>query len=48
MENFAAVSDLNRADLAQKVSEERNFSMWFRDCFCDVFCPCIKVYLRLR
>jgi hypothetical protein len=47
--NFVAVSDLNCADLAQEVSEERNFNMWPTDCFCGIlvrsvatFCPCLK------
>jgi hypothetical protein len=49
MEDFAAVSDLNFADLAQEVSVEKNFSIWPRDCFCGIlvknvanFCPCLK------
>jgi hypothetical protein len=33
MEYFVAVSDLNCRDLAQEVSEKKNFSMWHRDCF---------------
>ena len=43
------MSDLNCADLAQKVSVEKNFSMWHRAYFCSilvkkvaVFCPCLK------
>jgi hypothetical protein len=36
MEGFAAVSDLNFADLAQRFSVEKNFSMWPRDCFCSI------------
>jgi hypothetical protein len=43
------VSDLNCADLVQEVSEEKNFSMWYKDCFCGIlvknvvtFCPCLK------
>jgi hypothetical protein len=27
---------LNCADLAQEVSVEKNFSMWHRDCSCDI------------
>jgi hypothetical protein len=48
MEDFVTVSDLNCADLAQKVSVE-NFNMWPRDCFYGIlmknmagFCPCLK------
>ena len=37
MEDFVAESDLNYADLAQKVSSKKNFSMWPRDCFFLVF-----------
>jgi hypothetical protein len=33
MEDFVAESDLNCADLAQKISVEKNFSMWHWDCF---------------
>jgi hypothetical protein len=43
MEEFVAVSDLNCADLYQEVSEEKNFSMWYRDCFCGILvkkCGC--------
>jgi len=36
MEDYAAESDLNCADLAQEVSLEKNFSMWPRDCFCCI------------
>ena len=46
MEDFVAESDLNYADLAQKVSSKKNFSMQPRDCVCgifvknvDAFCP---------
>jgi hypothetical protein len=49
MEDFVAESDLNCAELAQKVSVKKNFSMWPRDCFCGIlvknvsaFCPCLK------
>ena len=49
MEDFVAESDLNYADLAQKVSSKKNFSMQPRDCFCGIlvknvaaFCPCLK------
>ena len=40
---------LNCADPAQKVSVEKNFSVWPRDCFCGIlvkkvaaFCHCSK------
>jgi hypothetical protein len=47
MEDGRAEGDLNCGGLlTQKVSEENNFSMWPRDCSCDVlvknvvaFCP---------
>ena len=49
MEDFVAVNELNCADLAQKVSVEKNVSIWPRYCFCSiwvknmaVFCPCLK------
>ena len=49
MEDFVAMSDLNCTDLTQKVSVEKNFSMWHRAYFCSilvkkvaVFCPCLK------
>lgn len=49
MEDIGAVGDLNYADLAQEVSVGKNFSMWPRDCFCDIlvknvaaFCPCLN------
>ena len=49
MEDFIAVSDLNWVHLAQEVSEEKNFSMCHRDCFCGilvknvaVLCSCLK------
>lgn len=42
-------SNLNCADMARDVSEEKTISKWPRDCFCDVlakniaaFCPCPK------
>jgi hypothetical protein len=35
-EDFVAESDFNCADLAQEVSEEKNFNMWPRDCFCRI------------
>jgi hypothetical protein len=49
MKDIGAESDLNCGGLlAQKVSED-NFSMWPRDCSCDIlvknvvtFCPCLK------
>jgi hypothetical protein len=36
MEDFVAESNLNCTDLGQEVSEEKNFSMWPRDCFCGI------------
>ena len=44
--DFVAEYDLNCSDLVQKVSVEKNFRMWPRDCFCGIlvtaFCPCLK------
>ena len=47
--NFVAMSDFNYADLAQEVSEEKNFGIWHSVCFCGIlvkrvtaFCPCMK------
>ena len=37
MEDFVAESVLNYADLAQKDSSKKNFSMQPRDCFCGIF-----------
>ena len=37
MEDFVADYDLNCADLTQEVSEEKNFSMWPRDCFVRIW-----------
>jgi hypothetical protein len=55
MEDFVAVSDLNSADLAQEVSEERNVCMWYRVCFCGIlvknvagFCPCLESLLEAK
>jgi hypothetical protein len=49
MEDIGIKSDLNCGGLSQEVSEEKNVSMWPRDCFCDIlvtsmaaFCPCLK------
>ena len=36
MEHFVAGSNLNCAVLVQEVSEERNFSMWHKDCFWSI------------
>ena len=48
-------NDLNCGVLAQDVSEEKNFSIWPWDCYCDIlaknvaaFFPCQKVCLRLK
>ena len=51
MEDCVGESDLNCVDLAQEVSVKKNFSMWPRDCFCDIlvknvvaaFCLCLKI-----
>ena len=43
MVDFVAEGDLNCGSLALEVSEEKNFSMWPRDCFCGIFfkkCGC--------
>jgi hypothetical protein len=50
MEDFVAGSNLNcNLNLAQKISNEKNFRMWHKDCFCVIlvknvatFCPCLK------
>jgi hypothetical protein len=49
MEDFGSESVLNCVDLAQDVSQEKNFRMWPRDCFRGIlvknlvaFCPCLK------
>jgi hypothetical protein len=49
MEDFVAGSNLNCIDLAQEISKEKNFRIWYKDCFCDIlvkneatFCPCLK------
>jgi hypothetical protein len=36
MKDFVANSDLNCGSLALEVFEEKNFSMWPRDCPCDI------------
>jgi hypothetical protein len=36
MEDFITDSNLNCAHLAQEVSEEKTFSMWYRHCFCGI------------
>ena len=33
MEDFVAGSNLNCVDLAQEISKEKNFRMWYKDCF---------------
>ena len=55
MEDFVAEGDLNCGSLALEVSEEKNFSMWPRDCSCDiltknvvVFGPCFKNLLEVK
>ena len=49
MEDIGVEDGLNCADLAQDVSEEKNFSMLPRDCSSYIvkknvtaFCPCLK------
>jgi hypothetical protein len=49
MEDFVAGSNLNCVDLVQKISKEKNFRMWHKDCFCGIlmknvatFCPRLK------
>ena len=49
MEDFVPEYDVNCAYLPQEVSVGKNFSMWPRDCFCDIlvknmaiFCSCLK------
>jgi hypothetical protein len=46
MEDYVAGSDLNCVDLFQEISKEKNFRMWYKDCFCGIlvknvatFCP---------
>ena len=48
MEDSGSKSDLMNSG-HQEVSEEKNVSMWPRDCSCDIlvknviaFCPCLK------
>ena len=36
MEDLFAEGDLNCGSLALEVSEEKNFSMWPRDCSCEI------------
>ena len=52
-EDFVSEGDLNCGSLFLEVSEEKNFSMWLRDCFCDIlvknvaaFCHCPKNLLE--
>jgi hypothetical protein len=49
IEDIGAKGVFNCVDLAQELSVEKNFSMWPRDCSCDIFgknvaafCPCLK------
>ena len=54
MEDFVAGYDLNCADLAQKLSVEKIFRMWPRDCFSGILVKNMatfalkRVYLSLR
>jgi hypothetical protein len=36
MEDIGAEGDFNCVDMAQEVSVKKNFSMWPRDCSCDI------------
>jgi hypothetical protein len=54
-EDFVSEGDLNCGSLFLEVSEEKNFSMWLRDCFCDIlvknvaaFCQCPKNLLEAK
>ena len=48
MEDFVAGSNMNCVDLAQEISNEKNFRLWHKDSFCGIvnnvatFCPCLK------
>jgi hypothetical protein len=49
MKDFIAGSNLNGVDLDQDISKEKNFRMWYKDCFYGIlvknvgtFCPCLK------
>jgi hypothetical protein len=53
-EDNSAEGDVKYGGLLPEISEE-NFSMWPRDCSCDIlvknvvaFCPCLKVCLTLK
>jgi hypothetical protein len=55
MEDFAAEGDLNCGRLAREVSEDKNFNMCPRDCFCIIFsknvaafCHCLKRLPKAR
>ena len=37
--------DLNCRDLAQDISDGQNFSMWPRDCSCDILPKNMSVFL---
>ena len=54
-EDRGAESDLNCGCLDQEVSEEKNVSMWPRDCSCDILvknvaalCLCLENLLEAR
>jgi hypothetical protein len=49
--HIVAGSDLSCIDLAQEISKEKNFRMWYKDWFCGIlvknvatFCPCLKSF----
>jgi hypothetical protein len=55
VEDFVAEGDMNCGSLGLEVSEEKNFSMWPRDCSCDIlvkivvtFCPSLKSVLGAK
>ena len=50
MEDIVDEGDLNCKALTQDVSEEKNFSIWPRECSCNIlvknvaaFCSCLKI-----
>jgi hypothetical protein len=54
-EHFASEGDLNCGSMVLEVSEEKDFSMWPRDCSCDTlvknvaaFCHCPKNLPELK
>jgi hypothetical protein len=45
MEDFVTGSDLNCVDLDQEVSEEKNFNMWPRACFCGILVKAVASFV---